>query len=249
MRSRSQVGLVLFIILIAAGITLVVLSLREPAAPTPAPPADTPAAESTATQVAPPTPTSPPAPTATPGPMLYTVQAGDTMSGIATSFGVTLEELITANGLTDPNLIRPGDVLIIPGQTAPASGELPADITPMPTAPPRPPVPTPTPMGPPVVEIAGILGAGNLDSEVVRIRNRGGAASLEGWTLSDPAGNTFAFPRLVIFPTGEVAIYSALGETTPTQLYWGRGQAAWSSGELVVLRDEEGDTVDTYIVP
>jgi LysM repeat protein len=247
MRSRSWVGLVLFTILIAAGITLVVLSLREPAPP--APVENTPAAEVTTTEVAPPTPTSLPAPTATPGPLLYTVQAGDTMSGIAAAFGVTLEELITANGLTDPNLIRPGDVLIIPGQTAPSSGELPPDTTPMPTAPPRPPVPTPTSVGPPMVEIAGVLGAGNLASEVVQVRNRGGSVSMEGWTLSDPGGNTFTFPRLVIFPTGEIAVYSGLGETTPTQLYWGRGQAAWSSGELIVLRDEEGDTVDTYIVP
>jgi LysM repeat protein len=169
------------------------------------------------------------------------------MSGIAAAFGVTLEELIAANGLTDPNLIRPGDMLIIPGQTA--SGELPPDTAPLPTAPPRPEVPTPTPAGPPMVEIAGVLGAGNLEAEVVRIRNRGGAASLEGWTLSDPAGNAFTFPRLVIFPTGEVAVYSGLGETSPTALYWARSEAAWNAGELIVLRDEEGDTIDTYIVP
>jgi hypothetical protein len=99
------------------------------------------------------------------------------------------------------------------------------------------------------VEIAGVWGAGNPQTEVVQIRNRGGAASLEGWTLSDPAGNTFTFPRVVIFPTGEVAVHSGLGETTPTQLYWALGEAAWNSGELIVLRDQTGDTVDTYIVP
>lgn len=46
----------------------------------------------------------------------YTVQRGDTLSGIARGQGVSLLELIEANGIANPNLIYPGQVLVIPGR-------------------------------------------------------------------------------------------------------------------------------------
>jgi LysM repeat protein len=52
-------------------------------------------------------------PTPTPS-GLYTVQAGDTLSGLAEEFGTTVEELMAANGLTDPNALQSGQILIIP---------------------------------------------------------------------------------------------------------------------------------------
>lgn len=47
----------------------------------------------------------------------YVVQAGDTLSAIASRFGITLEALVDANGIADPNLITAGRVLLIPGVT------------------------------------------------------------------------------------------------------------------------------------
>ncbi len=44
----------------------------------------------------------------------YTVEAGDTLSAIARRYGVTVEEIMSANGLTDPNRIYVGDQLVIP---------------------------------------------------------------------------------------------------------------------------------------
>ena len=67
-----------------------------------------------------PTPTEPPTATPTvpvPSPAsqtTYTVQAGDTLFEIALRFGVTTSALAKANGITDPALIRPGQVLVIP---------------------------------------------------------------------------------------------------------------------------------------
>ena len=46
----------------------------------------------------------------------YTVQPGDTLSGIAQSFGVTVDSLIATNGVGDPSLIQPGSQLTIPGR-------------------------------------------------------------------------------------------------------------------------------------
>jgi LysM repeat protein len=43
------------------------------------------------------------------------VKAGDTLSGIATSFDLTLEELLTANPqITDPDKVGIGDEITIP---------------------------------------------------------------------------------------------------------------------------------------
>ncbi len=52
-------------------------------------------------------------PTPTPA-ALYTVQPGDTLSAIAERFDTTVDELVAANGLTDPNALQTGQTLLIP---------------------------------------------------------------------------------------------------------------------------------------
>ena len=47
------------------------------------------------------------------GATTYTVQPGDTLSGIATQFGTTWQRLQQINGIGNPNLIYPGQALII----------------------------------------------------------------------------------------------------------------------------------------
>ncbi len=57
--------------------------------------------------------TSNPAPTTG----TYTVAAGDTLSNIARRFGTSVTAIAQENGITNPNLIFPGQVLNIPGAT------------------------------------------------------------------------------------------------------------------------------------
>lgn len=45
----------------------------------------------------------------------YTVQAGDTLYSIATSYGLTVDEMATANNLANPDVLEVGQVLVIPG--------------------------------------------------------------------------------------------------------------------------------------
>lgn len=66
-------------------------------------------------------------PTPTPA-GLYVVQSGDSLSSLAEDFGTTVEEIMAANGLTDPNAIQVGQTLLIPSLI---SGTLALD-TPMP---------------------------------------------------------------------------------------------------------------------
>jgi peptidoglycan endopeptidase LytE len=51
----------------------------------------------------------------------YRVQYGDTLSSIAARFGTSYEALAAANHLSDPNLIFPGQVLVVGGGYAAAS--------------------------------------------------------------------------------------------------------------------------------
>ena len=43
----------------------------------------------------------------------YTVKSGDTLSGIAAKFGTTYQAIAAKNGISNPNLIYPGQVLTI----------------------------------------------------------------------------------------------------------------------------------------
>jgi len=44
----------------------------------------------------------------------YEVQPGDTLSSIAARYDVTVEDLVKANDIVDPNLIKVGQKLVIP---------------------------------------------------------------------------------------------------------------------------------------
>jgi LysM repeat protein len=44
----------------------------------------------------------------------YVVQSGDTLSGIAAQYGVPIQRIIDANSLQNPDLLLPGQELIIP---------------------------------------------------------------------------------------------------------------------------------------
>ncbi len=83
-----------------------------------------------------PTPVPPvatPVPPQPPQQGTYVVQPGDSLSKIARQFGTTVDALVQANNIANPNLIYVGQVLIIPGGTVP------------PVTTPVPPGPTPVP--------------------------------------------------------------------------------------------------------
>lgn len=75
-----------------------------------------PAATPTSAPVEEPTeePTQAPAPTEPASGQTYTVQEGDIPETIAAQFGITADELMAANGITDPTSLQIGQVLIIP---------------------------------------------------------------------------------------------------------------------------------------
>ncbi len=74
----------------------------QPVCPTPCPPSPCP----------PPPCPPPPCP---PEPFAYVVRKGDSVYFIAQRFGTTMQAIIFANNLTNPDLIYPGQILYIPG--------------------------------------------------------------------------------------------------------------------------------------
>ncbi|MGH2524263.1 MAG: LysM peptidoglycan-binding domain-containing protein, partial [Anaerolineales bacterium] len=91
--------------LVSASVTLTVLWLwdRSSAARSPEVNAPTALAGDPATALATNPSPAPAAETATP--TVYIVRAGDSLSSIAQQFDVAVEELMLANGLTDPNVL------------------------------------------------------------------------------------------------------------------------------------------------
>jgi murein DD-endopeptidase MepM/ murein hydrolase activator NlpD len=155
------------------------------------------------------------------------VQPGDSLSGIALRYGVPMADLAAANRIDDPNVIRAGQQLVIPGPTQEPTATVP------PTA-------TPTPELPPQLEIVDVIGRGAPGVETVVIANRGRALSLDGWTLRDAHGNAYRFPDLYLAPGAEVRVHTGLGQDTPLHLYWQRETAVWEGKDMAILADPNG---------
>lgn len=178
-----------------------------------------------------PTPAAQPAEEGTPKPqatpteayVVYQVKSGDTFESIAAAHGLSVDELVSVNGFSQTQTLGEGEVLRIPLN----------------------------PKG--SVAIDSVIGAGDLDSERVLLKHRGGGEiSLVGWRLEDEKGNVFVFPsspQLSLYPGGAVNIYTRSGVNTVVDLYWGLDQPMWASGVTVILRDAAGSVHTQYVIP
>lgn len=251
--SRRQL---LFIVLLNAFVSLAiavavvwVAEQRRPDAEelaalyTPSPPVvlivtPTPAASS-AQSVATPIPNQPAATSAPPSGSteIYVVEAGDSLFGIALKFGLTIDGLMQANNLTNPDFVFVGQRLTIPGadgQTSQPGGSAPAAA------------PTPATDG---MQLR-VEQAGNLAQEQVQVINDSDTAlNLQGWTLSREGGPIFTFGNLPIFPGGSVRVHSGNGEANSINLYWAQTAPVWSSGAVARLRNPEGTVVVSVTIP
>lgn len=233
-------------ILVSALVTLGVLILWERFREQPAESsAYVPPVATSATQISAPA-TSVPEPTPAPTQALetYLVQSGDSLLSIAIAYDTTVEVLMALNGLANADQLGAGMVIFVPGETPPAVVENQAPE----------PAPTSTPAvyssDNPQVGILAVIGAGDLGTERVVLRQIGDAqVPLAGWSLRTETGDTYLFPQLSLFRGGAVSVHSAAGVDSVVDLYWGRDQAAWQSGAVVNLLDPQGNVHATYTIP
>ncbi len=236
------------LIILAAGLLLWGCAPEPPDATSTAAPSLTPYSTPTVEAAQPQSPPSTPTVAPPQTPQTYTVQDGDTLGAIAQTYDVSIEDLILANELANPDVLYVGQELTIPIGGLPTQ---PPTDAPSPTTGPAQETaspPTPTTSSPARIEIVQVSGFGDPAAEVVVIRNQGGAVDLEGWTLADSEGDSFEFPALTLFGDAETHLHTTTGIDTPHDLHWGRAEPAWNGGDLLVLRDADGDVVDTYIV-
>jgi len=206
---------------------------RTPVTPTiaesaPAPPEMTPTAQAIATitlsptelpptataqPTATPTPTPRP-PTATPTiePVVHTVKDGETLSKIAQNYGVTVEAIMEANGLTDPDRIITGQTLIIPypGGSPPAATPGPQPTN---TPKPRPPTSTPTrkpPAATPTPAASGLQFTASLEWNPLVAPNCAGPAISKESLIRDTNGNPINGVRV------QVNCYDNVWESRPS---------------------------------
>ncbi len=185
------------------------------------------------------------------GPLVHTVVAGDTLGRISDTYEVSMDDIIAANDLANPNILSVGQELIIPinGVTEP---------TVEPTAEAEGTAAVPTPLaaetaaeGDAQVGISAVSGVGSLEEEAIEIINNGTAQqSLQGWQLADQDGNLYTFGQVTVFGEGAgILLHSRAGDNNATNLYWGLDEPAWESGETVTLTDVENQVVVTFTVP
>ncbi|MBK8989348.1 MAG: LysM peptidoglycan-binding domain-containing protein [Chloroflexi bacterium] len=185
------------------------------------------------------------------GPTTHTVQAGETLGSISARYEVSLEDIMAANDIANPNILSIGQQLLIPiGGFATA--------TPPPTDTPPPGVP-PTPIateaaptqGEAILQIGAVLSPGVLTEEAVQITNSGTRqVNLAGWTLRDEGRIVYTFGQVTLFGEGAgILIHTEAGTNGATDLYLGLESPIWQSGKTVTLTDAAGSIQTTYRIP
>ncbi len=184
-----------------------------------------------------------PAPTLDPAnQQIYVIEAGDSLSSVAGRFGTTLDEIVEANSLTDPNVVYIGQRLIIPvrgdGNTTAPAPEQASEPTP-----------------PPLVVGEGMVirmvdGPGTIGTEAVQIVNdSNGVVNLNGWRLERENGPAYTFGELSIFPGSNIWVHTTGGTDTSIALYWNQTEAVWQPGSVARLIDGQSNVIHTYPVP
>jgi LysM repeat protein len=182
--------------------------------------------------------------------LVHVVQAGDTLGNLSRFYDVSIEDIMAANGLTNPNILSVGQQLIIPVGGLPTPTPQPSP-TPTSDAPPPPIATEPALEGEAQVEITEVIGAGQLAAEAVQIINNGSRqVALQGWQLASEQGIVYTFGQVTLFGEGAgILVHTAAGQDGATDFYWGRETAVWQPGATVTLRNADNEVQSTYVVP
>lgn len=172
--------------------------------------------------------TLPLTPTVTPTPVVYTVVRGDTVEKIAQAFGVSVQDLMAANGMTS-DLIRVDEKLVIP--TGPV--ELGPDGKPVPTA-------TPTPVS--AIYKVEVRPGDTLEAVAKRLHTTVDAiVAANDWVKS---ADTIIIPGdILIVPVGEavltpIALDTVAPTATPVPTPTATPGPRWPAPQLLTPVDE-----------
>lgn len=219
-----------------------------PATPTP-PPTDTPSPTPTASPTATPflqTPTTTPA-----EPAVYVVQGGDSLWKIANSYGITVDALVEANGISKDDVIHPGQELVIPVPDQALPTPLPRSPTPTSASSPATPTPVPPTSTPgptsPVPSIRPAPATAPPDRIVIPAIGLDAPVVLVGWKTVEENGQTFTEWEVADYAAGwhKTSAYPGhVGNTVIAGHHNIRGEVF-----RYVVNLEPGAIVDLYVGP
>ena len=181
-------------------------------------------------------------PIATPAPgaeEIHVVQSGDSLLAIADRYGVSMQAIMDANNLTNPDFVFSGQRLVIPRVDA------------APTAAPQ---PSPTAadganagQG---LRVASFTGNGILTNEAVQIANDSDLViNLQGWRLEKENGPAYAFGGISLFPGSGVVLYTGSGVDTSVALYWNQAAPLWETGSVARLVNPQSQEISRLTAP
>ena len=176
----------------------------------------------------------------------YTVQSGDTLSEIAARYGTTVNELMSLNGISNPNLIYPGEVLRIRGNVSGSvatytvqSGDTLSEIA--------------ARYGTTVNRLVSLNGISNLDliypGEVLRIRGRMIGSSSSSLTIYKVQSGDTLSEIAARYGTTVNELVNLNEISNPNLIYPGevlriRGNVSGSSSSsLTIYKVQSGDTL------
>ena len=161
----------------------------------------------------------------------YTIREGDTLGAIADLFGVAQSSLAALNGISNPNLIVPGQTLIIPDFTGVADAGAAA-------------VPDATDL------VVQVLNPGLYAEEAVVIINLSRPSmDLSNWSVVAGEDGAYRFPQIPPLLRGEsVRLFSRTGTDTAYDKHWGRTPTIWGPGTTISLHDPNGTKVLSIVV-
>ena len=163
---------------------------------------------------------------------VYEVAVGDSLSGIADKFGITVAAIVEANKLENPDFVFTGQRLVIPNVAARAA----AAATPANSA--------GSAAANTGIRVAAIASPGVLTGEALSVVNDSDLAiNLQGWRLEKEGGPAYVFGDVPLFPGSGIQLFSGVGADTSVALYWNQAAPVWPPGSTARLINPQGAEV------
>nr|WP_241981399.1 LysM peptidoglycan-binding domain-containing protein [Cryobacterium algoritolerans] len=157
----------------------------------------------------------------------YTIVAGDTISGVAAAHGLSVGDILSANGLDRGSIIFPGQAIVLPGAAAPA------------VAPATRPAPAPIPAPATAATGTHTINAGDTIGAIAAAAGVSVQAVLDanglGWSSIIYPGQVLAVPSLAIAQVSSVVVSSVAAAPVADPA---RPEPTATAGVVTTLTDE-----------